>query len=331
MLDYDAPNDPYIYRFESLRLNSFAMWRESFMNCKELAAAGFYYTEKKDTVKCFECQITLSNWKIGDNPKSEHQRWSGRCRFVRNVACGNVPIDADLNKIDMLPPRVDVCGLYGLKYMSHSFPDILVQHQIESYRNSISESKKVNQDSESKKITQDSGTKGCSVSSDEDIDITVFWNADTNAYFKAKLSDVLGSTDPTYASYERRLLSFATCTCDTIREKKKELAEAGFFYFSGLFESSDQTMCFYCGKCLRAWQPEDDPVKEHIKWYPQCKFIKKILAKKLKKRIQDHENETHENETHENETHENETHENETDENETDENETPTNATTTVC
>ncbi|KAG5327138.1 DIAP1 inhibitor, partial [Pseudoatta argentina] len=249
------------------------------MDPKKLAAAGFFYTKKKDTVQCFECQITLSNWIADDNPKAEHQRWSGKCRFVRNVPCGNVPIGADPSTISKIPKRVDICGLYGLKYMALSAPDNDPQEIPEAVESVV------NSDSSH------------SVPSDlnEDIDITVFWDTDTKAHFMAKLSDVLGSKQPTYASYERRLRSFEICTYDTICEKKKELAKAGFFYLSGLFEPSDQTMCFYCGKCLRAWERTDDPVKEHIRWYPQCKFIKKILAQKEKSELctkqTDHESE----------------------------------------
>ncbi|KAG5308350.1 DIAP1 inhibitor, partial [Acromyrmex insinuator] len=231
------------------------------MDPKKLAAAGFFYTKKKDIVKCFECQITLSNWIVDDNPKAEHQRWSGKCRFVRNVPCGNVPIGANPSTISK-PKREDICGLYGLKYMALSAPDNDLQ-----VKNVMNSSHSVPSDL------------------NEDIDITVFWDADTNSYFMAKLSDVLGSKQPTYASYEHRLRSFAICTCDTICEKKEELAKAGFFYLSGLFEPSDQTMCFYCGKCLRAWERTDDPVEEHVRWYPECKFINKILAQKEKSKL----------------------------------------------
>ncbi|XP_012060288.1 PREDICTED: apoptosis 1 inhibitor-like [Atta cephalotes] len=281
-VDIDYRSD---YRFEIIRLKSFSIYymsfvySMSFVNPKKLAAADFFYTKKKDTVKC---QITLSNWIAEDNSKAEHERWSGKCKFVRNVPCGNIPIEADSSTISKLPKRVDTCGLYGLKYMPFSDSDN--DPQIESVMNS---------DSDRSELSD----------LNEDIDITVFWDAETNAYFMAKLSDVLGSKQPTYASYERRLRSFAICTCDTICEKKEELAKAGFFYLSGLFEPSDQTMCYYCGKSLRAWERTDDPVEEHIKWYPQCKFIKKILAKNLKEKSElsteriDHESETPTNAT----------------------------------
>ncbi|KYN06941.1 PREDICTED: baculoviral IAP repeat-containing protein 7-A-like [Cyphomyrmex costatus] len=238
------------YRFESARLNSFVKWHVPFIDPKKLAAAGFFYTEEEDAVKCFACQIILSGWMDGDDPKVEHQRWSGKCSFVRNMSCGNVPIGTDPSMYPK-PKRMDTCGLYGCKFMPLSGPDDNLQ--IEKNPNN-------------------------------DIDITVFWDTETNTHSTAKLSDVLGSKQPTYASYERRLRSFETSTSDMICEKKEELAKAGFFYLSGLFGPSDQTMCFYCGKCLRSWEKKDDPVEEHVKWYPHCKFIKKVFAKRLEEK-----------------------------------------------
>ena len=54
----------------------------------------------------------------------DHQRWSARCRFIRKINCGNVPIGVDPNTI--IPPRPrsrDVCGPYGLEYRLTSGPD----------------------------------------------------------------------------------------------------------------------------------------------------------------------------------------------------------------
>ncbi|XP_077257627.1 death-associated inhibitor of apoptosis 1-like isoform X1 [Temnothorax americanus] len=243
------------YRFESARLNSFGDWPVPFVDPKKLAAAGFFYTKQKDAVKCFMCSIVLSGWVDGDDPMAEHQRWSGRCRFVRSLPCGNVPIDADPTTIPKMPKCLDTCGLYGVKYMPYSSSD-----------------------------TDPSTEETMKPEINEDIEITVFWDSITNANFTAKLGDVLGSKQPTYASYERRLHSFATWP-DTMCQRKEDLAAAGFFYLSGLYEQSDETMCFYCGGCLKNWEPTDDPVEEHVKWFPECKFIKKVIAgKQLKKK-----------------------------------------------
>jgi len=154
-----------------------------------------------------------------------------------------------------MPKRIDTCGLYGVKYMPLSGPDNDLQMEKAIIPRSIYP--EIN----------------------DDIEIVVFWDSNTNTNFTAKLGDVLGSKQPTYASYERRLQSFSKWP-DTMCQDKKDLAAAGFFLLSGLFEPSDHTMCFYCGGSLKDWEPMDDPVREHVKWYPNCNFIKKVIAKK---------------------------------------------------
>jgi len=246
------------YRFEIARLNSFVNWPVLFIDPKKLAAAGFFYTKKNDAVRCFMCLIILSGWVEGDDPMVEHQRWSGKCKFVRNLPCGNVPIGIDPSTIPKMPKRIDTCGLYGVKYMPLSGPDNDLQMEKAIIPGSIHP--EINGNAE----------------------ITVFWDSNTNTNFKAKLRDVLGSKHPTYASFERRLQSFEKWP-DTMRQNKKDMAAAGFFLLSSLFEPnnpSDQTMCFYCGGSLKNWEPTDDPVREHVKWYPNCEFIKRVIAEK---------------------------------------------------
>ncbi|XP_048767178.2 baculoviral IAP repeat-containing protein 7-B-like isoform X2 [Ostrea edulis] len=50
---------------------------------RELAAAGLFYTEKGDAVKCFHCGGLLRNWDPQDKPWEEHARWFPRCLFIR--------------------------------------------------------------------------------------------------------------------------------------------------------------------------------------------------------------------------------------------------------
>ncbi|XP_011876982.1 PREDICTED: baculoviral IAP repeat-containing protein 7-B-like [Vollenhovia emeryi] len=113
------------YRFEVARLATFKNWPCSWVKPEALAAAGFYYTGESDKVTCFECNIEICEWQADDNPMVDHQRWSGRCRFIRNIPCGNVPIGADPSTIpEPAPKGMDVCGPYGRAiYMPYSGPD----------------------------------------------------------------------------------------------------------------------------------------------------------------------------------------------------------------
>lgn len=112
------------YRFEAARLQSYHAWPVRFMDPAKLAAAGFYYTGENDKVRCFECGVEISQWLEGDNPMVDHQRWSGRCRFIRKIPCGNVPVGVDPGTIPSPRPRSrDVCGPYGVEYRPGSGPD----------------------------------------------------------------------------------------------------------------------------------------------------------------------------------------------------------------
>lgn len=67
------------------RLESFnEFWPKAMkQRPKELAAAGLFYTEKGDAVKCFQCGGMLRNWDPQDKPWEEHARWFPRCLFIR--------------------------------------------------------------------------------------------------------------------------------------------------------------------------------------------------------------------------------------------------------
>lgn len=113
------------YRFEQARLQSYQNWPvPHIIEPKKLAAAGFYYTGEGDKVKCFECHVEICQWVEGDNAMVDHQRWSARCRFIRKINCGNVPIGVDPNTVLPQRPRsTDECGLYGVVYRPTSGPD----------------------------------------------------------------------------------------------------------------------------------------------------------------------------------------------------------------
>ncbi|XP_051157525.1 baculoviral IAP repeat-containing protein 3-like isoform X1 [Leptopilina boulardi] len=112
------------YHFEAVRLQSYENWPLNYMDPAKLAAAGFYYTGESDKVKCFECHVEIRQWLENDDPMIDHQRWSGRCRFIRKIPCGNVPIGVDPESIPAPRPRShDVCGPYGVEIRSGSGPD----------------------------------------------------------------------------------------------------------------------------------------------------------------------------------------------------------------
>jgi hypothetical protein len=66
------------------RLKTFTNWSKNIQQKpKEMAEAGFFYTNCRDTVTCFWCGTILSNWLITDEAWNEHIRWSPNCPFIK--------------------------------------------------------------------------------------------------------------------------------------------------------------------------------------------------------------------------------------------------------
>lgn len=70
---------------ESDRLRTFTNWKVPFINACDLAAAGFYYTNRGDVVRCPYCDIEVGRWEIGDDPETEHQKHSPNCKYILQV------------------------------------------------------------------------------------------------------------------------------------------------------------------------------------------------------------------------------------------------------
>ncbi|KAM9330965.1 baculoviral IAP repeat-containing protein 1a-like [Gastrophryne carolinensis] len=71
---------------------------------------------------------------------------------------------------------------------------------------------------------------------------------------------------------QKRLQSFS-CWPFYALVKPSALAHAGFF-FTG---TRDTVQCFSCGGCLMDWEENDDPWKEHAKWFPESSYGKACL------------------------------------------------------
>ncbi|XP_043920363.1 baculoviral IAP repeat-containing protein 1-like [Protopterus annectens] len=73
------------YKQEEARLESFEKWPfYAKMEPAILAAAGFFFTGKKDTVQCFSCNESLANWEVDDDPWKEHAKWFPECEYLQS-------------------------------------------------------------------------------------------------------------------------------------------------------------------------------------------------------------------------------------------------------
>ena len=83
-------------------------------------------------------------------------------------------------------------------------------------------------------------------------------------------------SSPEYCFYEERLSTFV-CWPLQISPNKFELAECGFYYTG----QGDVVKCFSCGIKVCQWLVTDDARKEHLKYSPNCIFLKMIGASSI--------------------------------------------------
>jgi len=51
------------------------------MDVNQVAAAGFFFTNRGDVVRCAFCAVEVGHWVEGDDTFKYHQRWSPSCGF----------------------------------------------------------------------------------------------------------------------------------------------------------------------------------------------------------------------------------------------------------
>lgn len=67
----------------------------------------------------------------------------------------------------------------------------------------------------------------------------------------------------------------------TMKQRPKNLAEAGFFYTG----KGDRVICFSCGGGLKLWDETDDPWEQHAMWYEKCDYLKLMKGQEFIKEV----------------------------------------------
>ena len=45
--------------------------------------------------------------------------------------------------------------------------------------------------------------------------------------------------------------------------------------------------CFWCGGELHDWEPQDEPMEEHAKWFTICGYVRKIMGDDYIQKVKD--------------------------------------------
>ena len=97
--------------------------------------------------------------------------------------------------------------------------------------------------------------------------------------------DQIVSTSPCHSDYSSipsRQATFETWTSES-SPSVEDLVRAGFFYIG----TNNVVTCFYCNGSLQNWGKNDDPLIEHIRWFPLCQYAKQLAGNELYNKIQE--------------------------------------------
>lgn len=238
-------NDKYHREDERLRTYD-NNWPLDWLDKRELAMTGMFYTNQDDKVKCYFCEVEIGRWERDDQPVPEHLRWSPNCPLLRRRTTNNLPLNPEALERILPPVSYDICGSNDTNAL-----DVL--------ENSYSESRS----------GQSVQPLGISFSPALQLN-----SAPANMQPRANGTSAGGNYFPEYPEYAietARLRSFQDWPLH-LKQRPEQLAEAGFFYCG----VGDRVRCFSCGGGLKDWDKNDEPWEQHALWLSHCRFVKLI-------------------------------------------------------
>ncbi|XP_065218490.1 LOW QUALITY PROTEIN: putative inhibitor of apoptosis [Planococcus citri] len=293
------------YMMEESRLSSFDdFWPQSAIKTpKQLARAGFFNTgDNDDEVQCFECGLTIKDWKVDDDVWFKHTQQNPKCMFVFNVKGPGITykalqVESSMEQTSRDCVRVNRLILKIRRLMKQRSRDLnhpqhdnykTVEQRMESFKNwPIPQIKKPEELAEVGFFY--SGKKGrvvcfhCNLAlgdwaaTDVASEEHAQWNplcafirqVKGESFVEAarkKLSDF-------YWTIEARKKSYKTWPYSAYKDPE-ELYEAGFFYMGKACK--DAVQCFDCGLWFTGWEVCDDPWFIHGILNPSCKFLRRM-------------------------------------------------------
>lgn len=231
---------------EEARFKTFEQrWPHDFLEARILAKTGFYLIGPHDQVKCYFCKVEVGHWEPEDNEVAEHIRWSPNCPLLKRRETANVPCEPLSELDDLLPPMTyDVCGPCGIDIRPGSYAESTFS------------------------TTPPSATATTSTIS-------------TPTIVETRETQTLRHPDyPEYAIESARLRSFDDWP-KTLKQKPKQLSDAGFFYT----QKGDRVICFSCGGGLRDWDENDDPWEQHALWFSKCEYLQLVKGQEFIDRV----------------------------------------------
>jgi hypothetical protein len=275
-----------------------------------MAASGFKYTGDRDTAVCKECGLKASDWKIDKKPFAVHSEQNPNCPFVRGVKFSAQPrkstttgsqstsiasFESDIlqqvrrRTFSHWPHRISpssaemieagfftcnvgdrviciYCNLICQQWTPHT-DDPCEVHKTLSPSCPYVTKKLIHSSTSSMLIVNENPARTTSANLEQLRSNEIVFTA---AYH------------PTYAELPKRHASFATWPNENL-PSVDDLVRAGFFYTG----TKNIVTCFYCNGSLQNWGPNDNPMIEHTRSFPNCAYAKQLCGDELYRKIQE--------------------------------------------
>ncbi|XP_065221319.1 E3 ubiquitin-protein ligase XIAP-like [Planococcus citri] len=276
------------YTAEEARLSSFAnYWPIStFKTPKELAKAGFFHTGDSDEVQCFNCGVTVMDWRVDDDAWFKHTRSNSTCRFVFDVKGPEFMDKA--NQVELPIERLfeeELVRKGNVKLPIHENYKTYEQ-RIKTYKNWLISHKKKPEElaaiglfytgkSDRVQCFYCNGLHYCWKVTEDPSEEHARWYPICTFIREIRgdkfVDGVRQKWREIYGTEEARERSYKNWP-NSANKTPKELSEAGFF----CTENDDQAQCFYCGFWYMDWEVCDDAWFVHAKLNPFCEYLRKI-------------------------------------------------------
>lgn len=301
---------------EENRLQSFTDWpSDAVVSPVRIAKAGFYSLNQNLTVKCFCCDLEISEWSYGDQVMARHRELSPACAFVVDSSTsGNVPnilhsIHDTILSEDVVDSPHSTHSLRHETVRLQSFDNWPVPHIVSpeslakagfyylkqrdrtkcAFCNGIVVSWEPGDDPDYEhkrhfpncSFVQQVITPRLELQNEVQYDSTNPSFSNVNIVNESNLYDVgvmqhRGPKKSKFATLESRMRTFSMWPEELI-QTPGSLSQAGFYYEG----SGDQVRCFHCDGGLRHWDPQDDPWTEHARWFPKCGYVSLVKGQEF--------------------------------------------------
>ncbi|CAF1230151.1 unnamed protein product [Rotaria magnacalcarata] len=315
---------PHNHVLSQCRSVALSMKKCGVHTISHMSAAGFQYTRDKDTARCKDCRLQISNWTLNMNPFTIHSQRRPDCPFVRSILTSSLSnpskstastVKTSTSKKAENQSKYRMIGTGATKPISHTLTEADSLQQVR--RRTFSHWSHRTMPSSAQMIQ--AGFFNCNIG---DRVICIYCNlicqqwaphADDPCdvhktlspncpYVRSKLMRPANSPinvgdesstqlnnnisrvpcNPTYSKIRERHASYATWPSVDF-PRVCALVRAGFFY------TGTRTIitCFYCNGSLQDCGPNDNPLIEHARWFPQCTYARQLCGEALYHQVQE--------------------------------------------